>query len=511
MAMTLEQQRALTMARVRLRKQQNIDQTKAEARERLAAIEERQNESNGIVGTIADKAGGAAGAFTRYAVPFSDEIAAGMGAPVLSAIKRQSLGDSYNQLANEARSMREDFAEDHTNVSRALNVAGGVAGAVGGARAGLRAPAGSVARTVLAPSTAGGAAASGATLGAAFGAGEADGGDVGDRLLAAVQGGALGAATGFVGGKVLDKLFPNAQRLTGANLEAAEKAAYQAAEESGTLIRGSSLVQKIGRGVRDNMTLDPVAHPKAVYAKQILDDLADSNVSIGQLQDRRAVLNELVESTKDATTGTVSADGLRILDIIRSLDDSVGQLGIDDLAAGGREGIDMLTAARGLSRQKFKNQTIERAFERARNHPKGSSFEVTLKNEFRNIANKPKMMRSFSKAEQEAILKTARTGVLEKTLHNLAVLAPTSGRLGMTTNALLGSGAGAATVAGASVSPGLLAVPAAGLVADAGSRGIVRGNANIARQLVEQGSLQPFAARAANAPIARALTRGGTN
>ena len=129
-----------------------------------------------------------------------DELASGIGAAT-DTLRGKQFGESYNRRLNANRSQDALIAKQRPAVDTAGKIAGGVVGATGAA---LAAPG----STLLNPATATQLARSGGAFGAAQGflSGE---GNAGNRAADAVLGGAVGAATGYGAGRLMDRFLPN--------------------------------------------------------------------------------------------------------------------------------------------------------------------------------------------------------------------------------------------------------------------------------------------------------------
>lgn len=139
------------------------------------------------------------------------------------------------------------------------------------------------------------------------------------------------------------------------------------------------------------------------------------------------------------------------------------------LVAGDAKGIGALKEARGQWKQLRKNEVIDDIFK------KEGATNQTIKQGLRSLANNKRRFSQFSKTEQDAIRKGARTGVIEQTLRGIGQLDPTNNRIA--------SGAGiAATV----MNPAGAALPVAGFAANRGAQALASRSANAARMAVRQ-------------------------
>ncbi|WP_336802506.1 hypothetical protein [Kaistia sp. MMO-174] len=197
-------------------------------------------------GGMLEKIGaGVRGVADAATMGYNDELLAGIGTGF------GLLGDYGKELARQ----RAIDAYDAQNIPVA-RVAGQVAGGVGAAMA--AAPAGLTTAGLAAgrglAARAGLAAGEGAAYGALYGAGSADG-DGTDRVLGAVQGGALGAATGGAipvltsGARALGKPVVDAVRAR-VNPEgyAAQKVAGRFASDGRTMDQAAARIERAAQG-----------------------------------------------------------------------------------------------------------------------------------------------------------------------------------------------------------------------------------------------------------------------
>lgn len=191
---------------------------------------------NNVVGGVADAA--------ASAVPFSDEMGAGMralarGATNLIQGKDADLSGTYDRALTDIRGRDKQFAEDHPYLSTGSKVLGGLATGLPAAP-GVGPAGAAVARSL--PATIGRSAAVGAGYGAVGGFGAGEGG-LGNRLNSAVEGAALGGAfggavpaIGAVASRVVSpfqsRLTPEAQRLS--QVARAEGIPLSAAQATGS-------------------------------------------------------------------------------------------------------------------------------------------------------------------------------------------------------------------------------------------------------------------------------------
>jgi hypothetical protein len=134
-------------------------------------------------------------------IPFFDELA-GAGGGIASTLMGEGFSKGYDSIAGDLRKARSEYSERHPYLSTAGEIAGGAATLAGAAPA-------KITGSLLADS---------GLIGGLYGAGEADNGDLGDRVegglggaAGGVAGHAVGSALSGIGRIILPRVMPKAK------------------------------------------------------------------------------------------------------------------------------------------------------------------------------------------------------------------------------------------------------------------------------------------------------------
>jgi hypothetical protein len=283
------------------------------------------------------------------------------------------------------------------------------------------------------------------------------------------------------------------------DLASAEDEAWGAvrdiAEKSGTTIKGAPVRNRFDFAIKkrakdlDYGPIDPDVHPQTAALVTKLNERLDvDSITPEDLQRTRTVFDTYYNRSL-GDMGKTTPDTRYITEIKSAFDDIVDGIDAKDLNKGSLAFNEAYKDARKISSVKRKTQVLDKIYRDAELNARNSSFEVALKNGFRNLAKNDKKMRQFNKAEQKLIRNAAKTGKVEALANKFAVFSPTAGRLG----AALTGGAGVGAAVGAS-NPALLALPAVGFGAEAlaarqARKGAQRAFSGVAEQLNPRQSL----------------------
>lgn len=138
-----------------------------------------------------------------------------------------------------------------------------------------------------------------------------------------------------------------------------------------------------------------------------LEEIKNEPLTLRAAQEIDSALGELMDANVNPRTGKLAAEGNKFYKIQKQLRDQIAEAKPQDIV-GGKEGFDTWKAARSEWSKAAKLNDVERILARA----EGADNPTTLiKNGFRNLANNPERMRSFSREERKAIKEAAKTGV----------------------------------------------------------------------------------------------------
>lgn len=255
-------------------------------------------------------------------------------------------------------------------------------------------------------------------------------------------------SVGEFAGKFKKSPIPNADQI---RKEAS--ALYDAADAKGGILTEkftNEYIKSIGK-------LTPQTEAGKILA-------GDSNFTkvvekIGQLKNKPLTLkaaqevDEYLGDAIDSFTemGRLTKEGKKLLDVqskLRGMIDTAGK----DMIAGGKEGFDLIKAARGKWATSAKLSDIERIIEKA---SMTDNPATSIKSGFRALISNHSRMKGYNAAERAAMKKAAQTGVIGDTLRIVGsrlvpiITLSTGGGLGTTA---------AATAAGMAARSGATAV-----------------------------------------------------
>jgi hypothetical protein len=345
-------------------------------------------------------------------------------------------------------------------------------------------------------------------LGAGFGAqygflsGEGDGWE---RGKSALEGAAVGAA---VGGAVPLAVRGASRAIQGAQanramnqaaktaptteaLRGQASALYDAARSRGLVIRGDSFktfADDLANVVKAEGA-DPQVTSAAYGAVRRLEALAKG------AQNRPVSLRDLDILRKISGNAGASANPAdqRIAGMItEGIDDYVTRLVDGDLVAGSAKGLsEELTQARSLWRAMRNSEMIERAVDKAKDQASG--FENGIRIQFRQILRNPRLSRSLTEGEREAMRAVVQGTVVGNTLKRLSRLGFGTGAQTSMLSGGLATGAGASlgSAVGGPIGAAVgAAVPAVvGGLSSRGAERVTLGLAERARAVAASGGL----------------------
>lgn len=225
---------------------------------------------------------------------------------------------------------------------------------------------------------------------------------------------------------------------------------YQQADDAGVTFRQAG-IQRITGDIKQAVgNPNTILRPKTSGMLQELDDLAASgDVSLSRLDEFRQMIGKEMRRADPSD--------MRTLQIMKDRLDDFGDNASPEMVTGDYEnGIKLIKEARKAWQMKSKAAILDDIFEKAENNTSQftqNQYLGTVLQKFRQLANDPKKMRSFSPEEQAQIKQIVLGGKSDKVLRLLSKLAPTGA---------ISAGAGVG-VGGVVAGPvGMLAVPAVG-------------------------------------------------
>ena len=445
-------------------------------------------------------------------IPFSDEILAGMSAPVRSLVgafkgEPVGLGEAYNQELAINRELLKRAQERSPVASTVGSAAGGVA--LGGtlARGGLTFLRGA---QPTAASLIGRSAAEGAAYGAAYGAGAGE--DARGRLTGALAGagsgaliggatGGLSAGVGRVSKALMNRRQPSTP--TAEEIKAVARTAYDTAENAGVVFKPAAGQRVLANAQTKLAELGyhPTLQPRIQQLLNVLDEQAGSNVTLKGVQQWRRIAGAAAQS-QDASERTMANA------IIGEIDDLIANPQATEVLLGdSKAGAAAFKEATGLWKRAKKTELIESAIlkaeDRAASAGTGGNLENATRQNIRRLLDNERTKRLFSKGEQDAMREFVRGTTKENMLRLVGRLSPETGGL------QIGVGSGLAGAGFATGNPLLALIPAIGFGARRAGMAARAGQQAGLQRLIATG--QPPAKQAlgpTRQALTEALTRG---
>lgn len=493
--MTIEQQRALAVAKARLRLKQNGSAPPSAENGWSAKAEADKVESLQQPGSFSDATASVVGS----GIPFADEITAGLSAPVRAAKDWYAgegfdLGRSYDRSVEVERELQDRREERSPIASTVGSIAGGTA--LGGiaAKGGLSFLNG--AKATL-PSMVGRGAAEGAAYGAAYGAGEGEGldGRIEKGVEGAAFGGLLGGATGAIGrigaGKV-DQAIPTADELKSLGGQA-----YKAVDDAGVIVKPEGL-QNLAATVKNDLAefgYHPDLQPRVGTVLAELDKISSGPATFSGVDTLRKITSA-AGSSQDPSERALAGK------IIGRIDDYMTGLTPDDVIGGNvDQAATAITQARDYWSRARKSELVEKAVNsaelRAASTGSGGNADNATRQNLRKIVEKG---RGFTSEEKAALEKVIRGTPTQNALRLAGKLSPQGNGL----MAALGIG-------GTMVNPAVGALALGGMGAKAAADAMTTRNTQVLQALIRNGgkSAPVPAITAQLQAVIEALTRAG--
>lgn len=255
---------------------------------------------------------------------------------------------------------------------------------------------------------------------------------------------AKGAASTLVNGAGKEQTMSRAAK----QLSEKAGALYKQADESGVLFKQSGIA-KVADTIKQAVgNPNTILRPKTTGMLQELDDLvASGDVPLSRLDEFRQMIGKEIRRADPSD--------MRTLEIMKNKLDDFGDNAMPDAVTGDHEnGIKLIKEARKAWAMKSKAQVLDDIFEKAENNTSQftqNQYLGTVLQKFRQLANDPKKMRSFSAEEQAQIKQIVLGGKTDKVLRLLGKFSP---------NGVISGGVSGAAIASGGVLG--LAVPAIG-------------------------------------------------
>lgn len=223
--------------------------------------------------------------------------------------------------------------------------------------------------------------------------------------------------------------------------------------------------------------VDPIITPKAQQALRRIDELADGNVAVSDIDMARKIAKNAAGSIEK----TDAALGMQMIDTIDDFMDNLTPAAFTKSAANPAELGSRYKIARNLWGRGRRSELLGEAFEKARNQASG--FENGLRTQFRQLLNNKRTRKMFNADEIDAMKKVVQGSKGENLARQIGRLSPADGVTGNALNAMVGSGAGYAV--GGPV--GAVAIPGIGYLSRKLAQRMTVKNAEFADQVIRAG------------------------
>lgn len=284
------------------------------------------------------------------------------------------------------------------------------------------------------------------------------------------------AAGGIFGGALAagrNVSAPKTRAPTAEEIKAGGRAAYNAADMTSVAVAPGA-VKRIAGNVQ--LKLKSFAHDAqlqpetAVVVKRLAQATRQKGLRLADLENVRKMASDVARGAQRPS----DREAARI--IVDQIDNAM-----DDAATlvGGQGNVAALKTAREAWKRARKTEIIETAIDKAKNQATG--FENGLVVQFRSMANNPRVMRQFTKQEQQLIRSVVRRPSAHGMMRAIGMLSPNSTFGGMTS---VGLGVGSGILPG-------LAAAGIGYGARKGAEALTRGKVGALQSAVATGRIPP--------------------
>lgn len=430
MGLTVEQQRALALARARSR-----------VRQPQAA-----EQPTGPVGR-SEYGGASNSAMDMLTFGLQSKINAAGGGLIdatVGAIKGEGFNysDAYNKQLAQQRADQAAYTTKHP-VRSGIGTTAGLATGI----ATLPALAPFKGAGVL-PKI-GNVASTGTTYGGGAGAVQ-DADSVGERWQNVGKGATTGALLGTAaypivrgGAKLLQKaMSPKAAPLpTTKNFKQASQAAFKEAESYGVTVEPQSyskLVDDITGDVmkpgRISERLSEVTDSLYPHSKKLITGLQKTkgmDLSLDELDQVRRVADKIAQQTAEGRPTPDAAMAMKMLDKIDNYVDDFPNTPINVASGDAGAAVAARAKAKALWRQMIQSSTIDRALRKAEiasdvNFTQAGHAQA-VKREFANLAKSPRFEKQFTPEQQAAIMEVVKGGPVQNFFRRIGMAAPQGG------------------------------------------------------------------------------------
>lgn len=430
MELTVEQQRALALARARMRVRQ--PQT-AEQPTGPVGRPEYGSASNSAMDML-----------TFGLQPKINAAGGGLIDATVGAIKGEGFNysDAYNKHLAQQRADQEAYTSKHP-VKSGIGTAAGLATGIAAL------PALAPFKAASVPARVGNVAATGAAYGGVAGAGQ-DADSIGERLKNIGKTAATGATIGTAaypivrgGSKLLQKAMSpkTAPVPTTKNIKQASQTAFKEAESYGVTVEPQSyskLVDDITGDVmkpgRISERLSEVTDSLYPHSKKLISGLQKTkgmDLSLDELDQVRRVADKIAQQTAEGRSTPDAAMAMKMLDKIDNYVDDLPNTPINVASGDAGAAVAARAKAKALWRQMIQSSTIDRALRKAEiasdvNYTQAGHAQA-VKREFANLAKSPRFEKQFTPEQQAAIMEVVKGGPVQNFFRRIGMAAPQGG------------------------------------------------------------------------------------
>lgn len=429
MEYTLEQQKALAMAR---------------ARQRMAQQKAPEKQDTSIGRTVFDQTGQG---LTFGLMDEGQDILGALGAKAYDKISGENVLPSLSETVKMARHGTRDRLAQQLQENPGTSIASNIAGSLitGGALA-TTAPGKAVADSLRSGGLGARAlkgAATGAASGGAYGLGTGED-SLQDRMQSAGRGAVLGGVVGAAAPVVaagFNKSLGKTVLPTADELRKKSGDAYKLAEQKGGTLKSGitdEFVDKIQR-LKPQTDIGKLVGGDSPFTKVVdrISAIKGKPITLEAAQELDELLGDAVDDFTEL--GRLTKQGKKILDIQTTFRNMIEDAD-EGMVEGGKEGFAALKEARKIWADSRKMADVERIMARAE---LTDNAATSIKTGFRTLLSNPNRIKGYSPAERKAIEKAANSGVVGDALRTMLGSRLIASLMGLSGGGPVGAAAGA--------------------------------------------------------------------
>lgn len=210
---------------------------------------------------------------------------------------------------------------------------------------------------------------------------------------------------------------PQPQQTTSADIKRMANDAYGLADQNGGILKPHVINKFIDdiQGLAPQTQEGKMLAGDSAFTKnvEILQQLKDRPLTLKAAQEIDEILGEKIDNFVDRTTGAMSKEGKKLLDVQTTFRKAIDDAAERDMVGGQAAGFDAWKQGKQLWSSSAKLRDIERIISRAE---MTDNPATAIKTGFRNLYNNPARMRGFDDDEAALIKKAAESGIISDTL-----------------------------------------------------------------------------------------------